>query len=116
MAPPFLEGMPRFSVFFSLLSQENEKWDFSKIFPTQPDIPSISELSTGNKMPSMFAVVGGVAVATYVFLVALLRLTQDAKEPPLISDAVPFLTPVVSMSSKGAAFHRVQRFASDHTT
>lgn len=34
-------------------------------------------------------------VATYVFLWALLHLTQDVREPPLLSTAIPFLSPVI---------------------
>lgn len=57
---------------------------------------------------SFTAVVAAVA-ATYVFLVALLRLTQDAKEPPSLSDVIPFVTPIVNMTSKGGNFHRLMR-------
>ncbi|KAI1846537.1 hypothetical protein JX266_007434 [Neoarthrinium moseri] len=55
------------------------------------------------------AVVIGAVAATYVFLVTLLRLTQDAKEPPSISDAVPFVTPMVNMASKGGSFYHLMR-------
>lgn len=39
---------------------------------------------------------GGVAV-TYVFLWALLHLTQNKKEPPAVLDSIPFLSPVLGM-------------------
>lgn len=57
------------------------------------------------------ATMGAVLAATYVLLVALLRLTQDAEEPPSISDAVPFVSPMINMASKGANFHCLMRYA-----
>lgn len=60
-------------------------------------------------MSSMLPAALGVAVATYVLLVALLRFTQDAKEPVSISDAIPFVTPIVNMVVKGGDFHRIMR-------
>lgn len=60
-------------------------------------------------MPSILPVAVGVAAATYVLLVALLRFTQDAKEPTSISDTIPFVTPIINMASKGGAFHRLMR-------
>ncbi|KAI0139710.1 cytochrome P450 [Pestalotiopsis sp. NC0098] len=56
-----------------------------------------------------FAVAAGAVAATYVFLVTLLRLTQDSKEPASISDAIPFVTPMVNMAAKGVNFHRLMR-------
>ncbi|KAK7734693.1 hypothetical protein SLS53_007797 [Cytospora paraplurivora] len=41
-------------------------------------------------------VLGGIA-ATYVFLQALLHLTQDSKEPPVVSSSVPFPSPILGM-------------------
>lgn len=60
-------------------------------------------------MASILPVVVGVAAATYVLLVALLRFTQDAKEPTSISDTIPFVTPIINMVSKGGTFHRLMR-------
>ncbi|KFA81359.1 hypothetical protein S40288_06057 [Stachybotrys chartarum IBT 40288] len=60
-------------------------------------------------MPSVIAIAIGAAATTYVFLVALLRMTQDAKEPPSICDAVPFVSPILHMISKGSNFHRLIR-------
>ncbi|KAF3003989.1 hypothetical protein E8E14_007603 [Neopestalotiopsis sp. 37M] len=56
-----------------------------------------------------FTVVVAAVAATYAFLFALLRLTQNAKEPPSLSDAIPFVTPIVNMTSKGSNFHRLMR-------
>ncbi|KAI0014895.1 hypothetical protein F4780DRAFT_150718 [Xylariomycetidae sp. FL0641] len=42
----------------------------------------------------------------YVFIWALLRFTRDAREPPTVQNAIPFLSPVISMGTKGSAFHR----------
>ncbi|KUI53200.1 Cholesterol 7-alpha-monooxygenase [Cytospora mali] len=58
-------------------------------------------------MSSIPPVAVGVAAATYLLLVALLRFTQDAKEPTLIKDTVPFVTPIINMVSNGGAFHRL---------
>ncbi|ETS75310.1 hypothetical protein PFICI_12254 [Pestalotiopsis fici W106-1] len=57
---------------------------------------------------SLTVAIGAIA-ATYVFLVTLLRLTQGPKEPPSISDAIPFVTPMINMGSKGVNFHRLMR-------
>ncbi|KAJ8070583.1 hypothetical protein OCU04_000956 [Sclerotinia nivalis] len=50
-------------------------------------------------MTSMFALVLGSLAASYVFLLALLRLTQDSKEPPAIENSIPFLTPLLGSIS-----------------
>jgi hypothetical protein len=42
------------------------------------------------------AALGGVA-ASYVFLWALLHLTQDNKEPPVVSSSIPFISPILGM-------------------
>ncbi|KAI1503392.1 cytochrome P450 [Biscogniauxia marginata] len=55
-------------------------------------------------MPSTFTCVVGVVAATYLFLLALLRLTQEAKEPPSISNTIPFITPILKMVSKGLIY------------
>lgn len=60
-------------------------------------------------MLSEFPAVVGVLAATYVFLLALLRGTQDAKEPPSVKDIVPFVSPILSMVSRGSEFHRWMR-------
>lgn len=60
-------------------------------------------------MPSILPVAVGVAAATYVFLVALLRFTQDEKEPTSISDTIPFVTPIINMASKGGGFYCLLR-------
>lgn len=60
-------------------------------------------------MPSTFVLaVGGIA-ATYIFLLSLLRLTQDAREPPSICNTIPFVTPLWQMTSKGVHFYRLMR-------
>ncbi|XXH00830.1 hypothetical protein Hte_007181 [Hypoxylon texense] len=60
-------------------------------------------------MPSTFVLAVGIAGATYVFLLSLLRLTQDAREPPSIANDIPFVTPILTMVSKGVHFHRLMR-------
>lgn len=44
-----------------------------------------------------------------MFLVAALRLTQDADEPSSICDSIPFLTPIIKMATHGVAFHERMR-------
>ncbi|KAH7324461.1 cytochrome P450 [Stachybotrys elegans] len=51
-------------------------------------------------MPSTIAVVLGSAGAVYMFLAALLHLTQDPKEPPMLKTSIPFIGPVLG-SLKG---------------
>lgn len=60
-------------------------------------------------MSSVLPVAVGIAAATYVLLVALLRFTQDAKEPASICDTIPFVTPIINMVCKGGDFHRLIR-------
>ncbi|KAH9883538.1 cytochrome P450 [Xylariomycetidae sp. FL2044] len=60
-------------------------------------------------MLSALPVAVGLFAAIYVFLVVVLRLTQNEDEPPSISDSIPFVTPVLNMIAKGGDFHRVMR-------
>ena len=45
----------------------------------------------------------------YVFFWALLKLTQDANEPPVVENTIPFLSSIISMVSKGSEFHNYLR-------
>lgn len=45
-------------------------------------------------MTSALALVVGIVAATYAFLSALLRFTQDSKEPPAIETLIPFISPL----------------------
>ena len=47
----------------------------------------------------------GVIASTYLFLRLLLRLTQDAKEPPAILTALPFVSPLLGMVREKSRFH-----------
>lgn len=60
-------------------------------------------------MSSSFQIAAGIAIATYVLLVALLRFTQDDKEPVSICDTIPFISPMINMILKGGDFHRQMR-------
>lgn len=60
-------------------------------------------------MSSVFQIAAGIAAATYLLLVALLRFTQDSKEPISIGDSIPFITPIINMILKGSDFHRQMR-------
>lgn len=42
---------------------------------------------------------------TYVFLWALLHLTQHANEPPAVSTSIPFLGPILGMARHKSRFH-----------
>lgn len=48
-------------------------------------------------------------MGTFVFLWALLHLTQDAREPQTIENAIPFLSPIIGMASKGSHYHTYLR-------
>lgn len=62
-----------------------------------------------SNMFSIFPIIAGTVAATYILLLALLRFTQDEAEPPSVNDAIPFITPVVSMLSEGTRLHRLMR-------
>lgn len=53
---------------------------------------------------TLASAIGGVA-ATYVFFWALLHFTRDPKEPPLVSTAVPFLSPILGMVKWSMGFY-----------
>ncbi|KAL2132051.1 hypothetical protein VTI74DRAFT_4280 [Chaetomium olivicolor] len=55
-------------------------------------------------MTPLTLVLSGLA-ATYLFLRALLHFTQDAKEPPAILTALPFIEPLVGMIREKSRFH-----------
>ncbi|KAI1410223.1 cytochrome P450 [Hypoxylon sp. FL1857] len=50
-------------------------------------------------MPSTLALILGSLGAAYAFLSALLRFTQDPKEPPVIETSIPFITPLLGFLS-----------------
>ncbi|KAI1868481.1 uncharacterized protein JN550_006397 [Neoarthrinium moseri] len=54
--------------------------------------------------PTVALVVGAIAT-TYLFLRLLLRLTQDASEPPAIETGIPFLSPLIGMIREKSRFH-----------
>ncbi|ETS86313.1 hypothetical protein PFICI_00141 [Pestalotiopsis fici W106-1] len=45
----------------------------------------------------------------YIFLWALLWLTQDAREPPMVETAIPFLSPIIVMLMKWTTVHEYLR-------
>lgn len=57
---------------------------------------------------TLTAAVGSFA-ATYIFFCAFLHLTQDAKEPPLVATAVPFLSPLIGMVRWSMGFYTHMR-------
>ncbi|KAI0521605.1 cytochrome P450 oxidoreductase [Xylaria bambusicola] len=46
------------------------------------------------------------AAGFYLFLWALQHVTQDAREPRTVEDALPFISPVIGMMTRGSNFHR----------
>jgi hypothetical protein len=48
-------------------------------------------------------------LGTYVVLWAVLRLTQDAKEPRAIDTLVPFISPGINMIMKGSTYFKSRR-------
>ncbi|KAI1373372.1 cytochrome P450 [Hypoxylon crocopeplum] len=66
------------------------------------NINSVSNLATD--YPLLVGAFGGI-VATYTFFWALLRLTQDAKEPVLVSTSIPFLSPIFGMIRWNMSFY-----------
>lgn len=53
----------------------------------------------------------GVIAATYIFLQALLRLTQDSREPPAVLKTVPFISPILGMGKWSKDFYSHMRCA-----
>jgi hypothetical protein len=51
-------------------------------------------------MPSSALLTVSGLVAGYVFLRFLLSFTHDAKEPPALKTAIPFLSPIIGMRKK----------------
>ncbi|KAI1321247.1 cytochrome P450 oxidoreductase [Xylariaceae sp. FL0255] len=49
------------------------------------------------------------AIGIYNLLQALLRLTQDAREPRLIENIVPYLSPIFGMRQRGFGFYKYLR-------
>ncbi|EEH21779.1 hypothetical protein PABG_03995 [Paracoccidioides brasiliensis Pb03] len=48
-------------------------------------------------MPSPLVLALGFVLGAYAFLSALLHLTQDAKEPPMIETSKPFVSPLLGL-------------------
>lgn len=47
----------------------------------------------------------GGLLGVYIFLSALLRLTQDAREPPAIEAGLPFLAPLLGIMREKSRYH-----------
>ena len=41
-----------------------------------------------------------IVAATYIFLYALLSITQDAKEPQALANSIPFISPLIRMAKQ----------------
>ncbi|KAI1408107.1 cytochrome P450 [Hypoxylon sp. FL1857] len=60
-------------------------------------------------MISNFTAAIASLTGSYAFIWALLRFTQDSREPPILENAIPFLSPIVSMAKRGSKFHSYLR-------
>jgi len=60
-------------------------------------------------MPSGLVVALAGAVTAYLLLRALVRLTQDSREPPMVETTVPFISPILGMGSKKADYYTYLR-------
>ncbi|KAI1420760.1 cytochrome P450 [Xylaria sp. FL1777] len=60
-------------------------------------------------MWSLFTTAFGAVAVTYFFLQALLYLTQDAKEPPVIETAIPFVSPILGMGKRSSRYFNYLR-------
>ncbi|GAP85101.1 putative cytochrome p450 oxidoreductase [Rosellinia necatrix] len=58
-------------------------------------------------------IIAGI-VTTYIFLAALLRLTQDKDEPPVIKTSIPFISPVIGMIQGNSNFYNQMRTKYPH--
>ena len=74
---------------------------------TTSSVPSVAGNALTNlaaRHSTLASALGGVA-ATYLFFWALLHFTQDPKEPPLVSTAIPFLSPILGMVKWSMGFY-----------
>lgn len=60
--------------------------------------------------PTLTAGIISIAV-TYGSLWVFLQLTQDSKEPPLVSATVPFISPIIGMVKWSMGFYTHMRSA-----
>ncbi|ETS81367.1 hypothetical protein PFICI_06369 [Pestalotiopsis fici W106-1] len=58
---------------------------------------------------AMALVILGGVTTTYVFLLALLRSTQNDKEPPVVLDSIPFVSPILGMVRWSMDFYSVMK-------
>lgn len=59
--------------------------------------------------PRLLTALGTIS-ASYVFFWALLRLTHDSREPPVLLSAVPFIGPVLGMIRWSINFYAHMRY------
>lgn len=63
-------------------------------------------------MFSFIAVAIAGLTGTYVLLWTVLHFTQDEREPIMIENNIPFLSPVFGMIMKGSKYHAYLRSVS----
>ncbi|KAI0388634.1 cytochrome P450 [Xylariaceae sp. FL0594] len=60
-------------------------------------------------MWSQLAAAVGVVIATYVFFHALLHVTHDSREPPLVATSIPYIRPILGMLRQSSRYHNYLR-------
>ncbi|KAM0809414.1 putative Cytochrome P450 [Seiridium cardinale] len=58
---------------------------------------------------TVFTIAFGGVVATFVFFWALLHMTQDKSEPPVVSTSIPFVSPLLGMVRWSMDFYSLMR-------
>ena len=65
-------------------------------------------------MPSSILVVLGTIGAGYLFLKALVYLTQDPKEPPMVTGKIPFVSPAIALATEKANYYVRLRYVASN--
>ncbi|TGJ78225.1 hypothetical protein E0Z10_g10538 [Xylaria hypoxylon] len=60
-------------------------------------------------MWSLITAAFGAVATIYIFLQALLHLTQDAKEPPVMATTIPFVSPILGMKKRNSRYYNYLR-------
>lgn len=91
-------------VYSRLTSIQPPKYRFVYLRHFNPISIPLANLH-GSTMPSGLVVALAGAVTVYLLLRALVRLTQDSREPPMVETTIPFITPILGMGSKKADYY-----------
>lgn len=102
---------PRHNRFFSFQANVPFKLTVCLLYARSPfadcQVTPFNRLfsATGVKMISAFSTAVSGLAGFYVFFWALQKPTQHANEPPIVENAIPFLSPIIAMIAKGSKFH-----------